>query len=84
MAQLIYDAWQARNTERQGAGLPPLPPLTLLHSNISTLDDIRQVGHCAVTGRGSGLGALATAEDRRCTSGATSIAVSMITSWKVD
>jgi hypothetical protein len=44
LAQLVYDTWSRRNVARAAAGLAPLPPLQLLHSNISSLDDIREVG----------------------------------------
>jgi hypothetical protein len=44
LAQLLHDTWQRRNTVRAAAGAPPLPRLQLLHSNISSLDDIREVG----------------------------------------
>lgn len=39
MAQLLHNTWTRRSRARQS----PLPPLQLLHSNISTLDDIREV-----------------------------------------
>jgi hypothetical protein len=43
LAQLIHDTWARRNKARAAAGLAQLPPLQLLHSNISTLADIREV-----------------------------------------
>lgn len=43
LAQLIYDTWARRNSARTTAGLAPLPPLQLLQSNISSLDDIKEV-----------------------------------------
>jgi hypothetical protein len=44
LAQLILDAWQQRCSERQAAGLAALPRPQLMHSNISSVDDIRKVG----------------------------------------
>jgi hypothetical protein len=44
LAQLIMDAWQQRCSERQAAGLAALPRPQLMHSNISSVDDIRKVG----------------------------------------
>jgi hypothetical protein len=43
LAQLVLDSWQQRNTERQAAGLQALPQPKLMHSNISSVDDIREV-----------------------------------------
>jgi len=68
LAQLLYDTWTNRNEARAAAGLSPLPPLTLLHSNISTLDDIREVGGwvggCVCRGSGGGGGWGGTARIR--------------------
>jgi hypothetical protein len=43
LAQLLVDTWTRRKKARTASGLSALPPLQLLHSNISTLDDIREV-----------------------------------------
>jgi hypothetical protein len=43
LTQLVLDAWQQRCSERQAAGLAPLPRPRLMHSNISSVDDIRKV-----------------------------------------
>jgi hypothetical protein len=43
LAQLLHDAWRARNAARAAAGLPPLHPLQRLHSNISSIHDIEEV-----------------------------------------
>lgn len=39
-AQLVVGAWEERCAALAAEGRPPLPPITLLHSNIDALDDI--------------------------------------------
>lgn len=46
LAQLVIASWQQRSASRQAAGLQALPKPQLMHSNIDSIEDIRQVRGC--------------------------------------
>jgi hypothetical protein len=46
VASAVVEAWEQRCQQREAAGLPPLPRPLLMHSNLSSVEEVQEVGRC--------------------------------------